>query len=516
MADRVEKGESMAKTAQAGSAPKAIGTIAEAQRRLDELAASGAKPAQIERFIVDVFVERNRSIRNVDFQRLDPRSVSDDYLKPRAELYRFVVVRWIRLIFLPSLKPKVADELFMFGLGRLFSSYNDMGVQHCTDVDLNIVAGDGLGKAELERLAKALEELRRRLLELFGIVLEIDPAYTILRACEVAARLEHDDEGIREANARFYKSNERSISVIKDHGPIREGLFALVRGEPDARIFENFLGLKGAKPSYAKLRAGAERLSLIAEGGEKVLASAVIGSKPFEAYCRRALPQGHFLSPPDWVFSMKYFVNRVYDYVGAMRCQGYSLEEIGFDAPVRGDARGSQEGIDPDYRFLRNAHKLMLYLQELITMAIGSFGGARCDYSYISRSRFLRLMEIDGDKFRSDFEEMVLGGDLLLQSEKKDFMAIKRKAQAKARDRFLELKSAERNLLPPGFAYETVHRDDYCARICVPYTWADLGYYVFTRIAARIGRIVDSRLSPRLPSFGMPADDYRQYADTLG
>ena len=298
-------------------------TIAEAQRRLDDLAASGASPEEIERFIVAVFVERNRSIRNVDFQRLDPRSVTDDYLKPRAELYRFIVVRWIRMIFLPGLKQRVADELFMFGLGRLFSSYNDMGVQHCTDVDLNIVTGDGLGKADLDYIAKSLAALKRRLLELFGIVLEIDPAYTILRAGDVAARLLHEDEGIRQANARFYKSNERSISVIKDHSGIREGLFSLVREEPDARIFENFLGLKGAKPSYAKLRAGTERLSLVAEGGEKVLAGAVIGSKPFEAYCRRALPPGRFLSPPDWVFSMKYFVNRVYDYVGAMRCQGH-------------------------------------------------------------------------------------------------------------------------------------------------------------------------------------------------
>ena len=310
-----------------------MSAIAAAKSRLDELAASDSGPEDLERFIVDVFVERNRSIRNADFQRLDARAVSDDYLKPRAELYRFIVTEWIRLIFIPSLKPRVAGELFMFGLGRLFSSYNDMGCQHCTDVDLNIVAGDALSKADLDYLAARLEELRRRLYELFGIVLEIDPAYTILKAGEVAARLAHADEEIREANARFYKSNEKSIHVIKDHASIREGLFSLVRSEPDCRIFENFLGIKGSKPSYAKLRAGSERLGIIAEGGEKVLAAAIIGSKPFDAYCRKSLPPGPFLSPPDWVFSMKYFVNRVYDYIGAMRCHGHSLEEIGFDAP---------------------------------------------------------------------------------------------------------------------------------------------------------------------------------------
>ena len=501
-----------------------MASIAAAKKRLDELAASGSGPEEIERFIVGVFVERNRSIRNADFQRLDPRAVTDDYLKPRAELYRFIVTEWIRLIFVPSLKPRVAGELFMFGLGRLFSTYNDMGCQHCTDVDLNIVAGDRMSEADLDYLARRLDELRLRLYELFGIILEIDPAYTILKAGEVAARLANEDEKIREANARFYKSNEKSITVIMDHAVIREGIFSLVRAEPDSRIFENFLGFEGSKPSYAKLRSGSARLPLIAEGGGRVLAATVIGSKPFAAYCRKVLPPGPFLSPPDWVFSMKYFVNRVYDYVGAMRCQGHSLEAIGFDSPSSlSDERSSSEarqkgspGLDPDYRFLRNAHKLMLYLQELITIAIGSYGGAKCDFSYISRSRFLRFMEIDGDKFRRDFEDMVLGGDLLLQSERKAFLALRDKIDSKANDRFLELRSAQLARLPPGFAHDIVHRDDHCARICVPYSWADLGFFVFTRIASRVGRIVDSRLVPRLPRFGMKAGDYRRYEELLG
>jgi hypothetical protein len=500
----------MARTAPERIATPDTSPLAAAERRLDELAAAGAGPEELERLIVAVFTERNRTIRNTDFQRLDPRRVSEDYLKPRAELYRFVVTRWMRMIFLPSLKPRVAKELFVFGLGRLFSSYNDMGVQHCTDVDLNIVAGDGLGKADLDCLASGLESLKRRLYETFGIVLEVDPAYTILKSKEVAARLVHGDEELRAANLRFYKSNEKTITVIQDEPEIREGLFSLVRAEPDASIFENFLGFKGKKPSYAKLRLLTEPLPIVAEGGESVLAGSVIGSRPFEAYCRRVLPPGPFLSPPDWVFSMKYFVNRVYDYVGAMLCQGHGLEAIGFDESA------PELGMDPDYRFLRNAHKLMLYLQELITIVIGSFGGARCDFSYISRSRFLRFMEINGDKFRRDFEGMVLGGDLLLMSERKDFLALERKIAAKSQDRYLELRNGELSRLPPSFAYEIVHRDDHCARIRVPYSWSDLGFYAFTRIAARIGRIVDTRLVPRLPSFGMGKEAYRAYVEGLG
>ena len=126
-------------------------------------------------------------------------------------------------------------------------------------------------------------------------------------------------------------------------------------------------------------------------------------------------------------------------------------------------------------------------------------------------------MEINGDKFRRDFEGMVLGGDLLLQSESKDFLALERRIASKSRDRFIELRtSGELSRLPPGFDYELVHRDDHCARIGVPYSWADLGYYAFSRIAARIGRIVDSGLVPRLPSFGMAEEDYRAYVEGLG
>jgi hypothetical protein len=496
----------MGKTAPDRATVPATISIAAAHKRLDELASAGAAQSELERFIVGVFIERNRSIRNIDFQRLDPRTVTEDYLKPRAELYRFIVVGWIKLLFLPSLKARVREELFMFGLGRLFSTYNDMGVQHCTDVDLNIVAGDRMSKADMDYIERSLDALKRRLYELFGIVLEIDPAYTVLKAREVAARLAHADDEIREASLRFYKSNERSIHVIKDQPEIRESLFSLVRAEPDIRIFENFLGLKGSNPSYTKLRAGSERLSIVAEGGERALAASVVGSKPFDTYCRKTLPSGRFLSPPDWVFSMKYFVNRVYDYVGAMRCRGHSLEAIGFDSTEP----------DPDFRFLRNAHKLMLYLQELITIAIDSYGGSRCDYSYISRSRFLRFMEINGDKFRRDFENMVLGGDILLLSEKKDFLELNAKIATKSSDRFLELKATALALLPAGFAYEIVHRDDYCARISVPYSWSDLGYFAFSRIAARMSRIVDDRLVPQLPSFGMASEDYRLYSECLG
>lgn len=473
--------------------------IAAAERRLEELEASGADAERLKRLIVDVFIACNRSIRNADFRRLDPATVVEAYLVPRRELYCFVVIQWVRRLFLPALKPALAEGMLLFGLGRLFSAYNDMGVQHCTDVDLNVIVKDSTSAEDLALLRGRLAELRSELAERFGVKLEIDQSFTVLRAKEVAARLSHEDEAIREANRRFYKSNAGSLRVIVDHEGIRRKVFSLVEGEPDSRLFENFLGLECGKQSYSKLRYGLESLHIVAEGGVPASAAAVIGSRPFDDWCRRLFPRKDFLSPPDWVFSMKYFVNRVYDYVGAMRNLGRSLEEIGLDRIE------PKLGMDPDYRYLRNAHKLMLYLQELITLTMASFG-AELDSSYISRARFLRFMELGGDKFKRDFDEMVLKGGLLSQSAAERYKILRHKVASKARDRFLAGKAAELALFPPDFRYEVVHLDSHDYKISVPYSWGDLGYFAFSAIAERIASIVETRLVPRLRSFGSPTE----------
>ncbi|HSV57175.1 MAG TPA: hypothetical protein VLH39_08745, partial [Magnetospirillaceae bacterium] len=218
---------------------------------------------------------------------------------------------------------------------------------------------------------------------------------------------------------------------------------------------------------------------------------AVIGSQAFGQHCYRTLRKIPFASPPVWYFSMKYFVNRVYDYICAMRNLGYSLEEVGFDS------RGTRGGPDPDYNFLRNAHRLMLYLQELMHLSMKTFG-MDCDYSYISRPRFLRFMEVSGQKFRKDFEELVLGGGILPPTGRERFRLLQRKIEERATDRIVLLRAEEREALPEGFVHEVIDRDSAHCRINVPYSWADLGFLVFCIIAARIGQIVDTRLLPSL------------------
>lgn len=486
--------------------PPSIG-LADVQRKLDALFESGAGAERIERYIVDEFVERNRSIRNEDFRRLDPATVADDFLRPRRDLYCFAVINWIRKIFLPSLRGRIAEGMLVFGLGRLFSAYNDMGVQDGTDADINVVVADSLSAADRSYLEKRLKELKRELYDRFAIILDFNPAYTLLRARDIADRMRSRDAEARISAIRFYKSNEKSIVLIKDHEELREAVFSRVRAEPDSRLFENFLGLREGV-SYAKLRSGAEELPVLLDGGGRALVGTLIGSKPFELHCRRLYPRDEFVSPPDWVFSMKYFVNRVYDYVGAMRGIGRSLEEIGFVAP-RGGA------LDPDYLYLRNAHKLMLYLQELVTLAVGSYNDAACDYTYISRGRFMRFMEIHAEKFSRDFDGMVVKGGLVSAGAKKRYDMLRQKIKSKQRDRFLELSVKERARLPKEFACETVYRDATKCRICVPYSWGDLGYFVFSSIASRIGSIVDEKLVPRLPYLGMSAEDYRRHAIAL-
>jgi hypothetical protein len=488
--------------------PPAAG-LAAVQRALDELADSGAGAAELERFIVGVFVERNRAIRDADFRRLNPATVADDYLRPRRDLYCFAVVNWMRRIFIPSLKPRVAERMLVFGLGRLFSAYNDMGVQDCTDADINVIADDSLSPADRTYLSDRLKDLKRDLYDRFMIVLDLHPSYTLLRAKDVVARMRSRDAATRTSALRFYKSNERSIAVIKDDEALRERIFSIARAEPDSRLFENFLGLRDGA-SYAKLRSGAEALPVLLEGGERGQVGTLIGSKPFDQYCRRLFPRDKFLSPPDWTFSMKYFVNRAYDYVGAMRCAGRGLEEIGFDAPDR------RLGADPDYLYLRNSHKLMLYLQELVTLGVGSYNDAMCDYTYVSRARFMSFMEIHAEKFRRDFDEMVSGGNLLSAGAKKRYDMLRQKIHAKARDRFLEMSVQERARLPPDFKCETVYRDARKCRICVPYSWGDLGYFVFSSIASRIATIVDERFVPRLRDLGMSEEDCRRHAEVLG
>lgn len=477
--------------------------------RMDEqmagLASRGASLQEKIAFLKEVFVERNRAIRNSDFKLFNPKSVDEDYLLPRKDLHRFVVENWVRHIFLPSLSKRQANSVFFFGLGRLFSTYNDLGVQYSTDVDFNIITRRGLPASELADLRSRMDRLRGDLLENFGIVVELHPDYTVLPEKAILERFDQADERSRLEHSLFYKSNAASIRVLHDQPEVRRNVFSRIDELPDAYLFEHFVGLRGARTTFFKLRSGQALEIGLDSPGESALVKSVIGSMSFDLYCRRVFPQKYQVSPPEWHFSMKYWVNRVYDYVCAMRNLGYGLKQIGF-------AESGPEGRpDPDFLYLRNAHKLMLYLQELAQNTLNAYS-SRPDVSYMSRSRFLRFIDVDGDKFRADFEEMVLAGELIPPSRRNGYLALQNKIRAKARDRFLEGPIEGLKAFPPGFRYESTHKDSNRYRICVPYSWADLGYFAFSAITERIAKIVETRLLPALPRLGMPEETLALYS----
>ncbi len=463
------------------------------QEKLDGMVARGADFRKRSKFLSAVFTEKNRKIRNFDFQSLNPTTVAADYLLPRKDLSNFTIGNWFKHIFLPILGPKLEANMFIFGLGRLFSAYNHTGVQHSTDADINIIVKDSLALASRQKIARELAILKNTLFDSFQIVLEVNPEFTLLREKEVIARLTHADPAVRNPALLFYHANKNSLRIISDEASIRENVFSHVRDLPDRLLFENFLGFGNPKISFMKLHADRIPLPILVDGGcEEVFTESVIGSGTFSAKSRALYPRKLFLSPPDWVFSMKYFVNRTYDYVCAMRHLGWELQDIGFDQV------SPKLGVDPDYRFLSSAHGLMLYLQELIYLLMKSYG-EQCDSSYISRSRFLRFMEIDGDKFRKDFDKIVIGGGLLLSSEESRYRTLAHKIKTRSRDRVMQGDLAELKRYPHDFHYELLSRDRSTFKICVPYTWADLGYFVFDTIAARVAGIVTGRLIPALP-----------------
>ncbi|PKL07380.1 MAG: hypothetical protein CVV51_14410, partial [Spirochaetae bacterium HGW-Spirochaetae-7] len=131
----------------------------ELENELDARSSGGASLEELSSIIEKTYVRRNRTIRDVAFHRLDPASVEDDYLYPRKDLNRFAVENWIRRIFLGGLEQRIVDRLFVFGLGRLFSTYNDLGAQHATDIDLNIVVEDSLPAKDMAGLSGGLADL---------------------------------------------------------------------------------------------------------------------------------------------------------------------------------------------------------------------------------------------------------------------------------------------------------------------------------------------------------------------
>jgi len=458
------------------------------QDQLDAAIERGISPTKLETFFVGFYTEQSKVINPNEIQDVSMGTLERKILRPRQDLYLFVLYNWLKFIFLPTLDRTIIENLLIFGVGRIFSSYSNVGVQYCTDADLNFVAMDSVSKADITALASAVKKLKQRIWDLFCIIVEVDASFTVLRAQEIKERLMHSNREARMAATLFYKGNADSLFVIHDNPELREDIFKQVRQLPDSLLFDNFLGYNPVKTTFARLRDDNVKLSIISDSTQqKETVDALIGTKMFSHKCRQLAGIHPELYPQKWCFSMKYTVNRIYDYVSAMHHAGYSLKDLGFS----GDE-------DPDYRFVCQAHRLMLFLQELIHIRLDTYNYLS-DYSYINADRFINFMGIPKGSFRSDFDEIVLSPNFLHASERKHYLALKQYIHDKE---LLNLSMNEEQVieLRKQFGLEIHHLGNGSGKnpVTVPYTWGGVGFFVFNAVENRLSAIVDEKLVPSL------------------
>jgi hypothetical protein len=458
------------------------------QRQLDAACARGITDERLEAFLVTLYTEQSKAINPNDIQNVTLGTLEQNILRPRQDLYLFILFNWITRLFMPRLDQRIAKNLLVFGVGRIFSAYNDVGVQYCTDADLNFVLRDSATKSDVARLNAAVRDLKQRMWDIFFIIVEVDASFTVLKERDINARLAATNEETRLAATLFYKGNARSLFVLYDNPEIRNAVFGPVRELPDTLIFENFLGNNPIKSTFARLREGIAQLAVISDSTQqKESVETLIGTRGFMHCCRQLVAIHPDLYPPQWCFSMKYTVNRVYDYVSAMVHAGYTLREIGFTGKT-----------DPDYQFLCQSHRLMLFLQELIHIKLDTYNRLS-DYSYISSERFTGFMDTPKGSFRTDFDEIVLSSNFLLASQRKHYLYLKQAVQRK-QDILLSLTNEQMERLSEVFGFHFRHIDRGSGRTpaSVPYTWGGVGFFVFSAVEARLSAIVDEKLVPAL------------------
>ncbi len=458
------------------------------QKLLDDAVARGLSVAKLEAFLVNFYAEQSKIINPELAQDVSISSLEGKIMRPRQDLYLFIISNWLRYIFIPALSPKVSGCLCVFGVGRIFSAYSNMGVQYCTDADLNFVVGDDLSAAALTRLKQEVRKMQQYIGELFNILVEVDSTFTVLRVSEIKARFTDPDPVTRLCSTLFYKVNADSLCVLHHNEALLQEVFARVRQLPDSMFFENFLGDNPAKSTYLRLRDEIVPLDIVDDISKKVVyAEFVIGTRKFARSCRYLYSVHPELYPPQWCFSMKYCVNRVYDYISAMQHSGYRLSQLGFSGPS-----------DPDYHFVCQAHRLMLYFQELIHLQLDSFSGLS-DYSYISMERFTDFMRLPKSSFVKDFDGIVLSRNFLYASQRNQYRNLKSAIHAK-KDLHLYLSSEQEHELANLFGFKFHHFDKGSGKsaLTLPYSWGGLGFFVFNAVETRLSQIIDTKLYPAL------------------
>jgi hypothetical protein len=459
--------------------------------------------AAIIQFICAVFTTRSSALRSVNIDRLDPKAVSEHILIPRQKLYTFILYNWIRFIFIPAVGEDIAGKILIFGIGRIFSSYNDTGIQHCTDADIDFVADNSLSKDNLVLLKTYVSIFKREIAENFNILVEVNPVFTVLTVAEIERMIQSNDPSISQSAVNFYKCNESGMFVLHENKRIRESVFSTARKYPNSLFFTYFIGINISKPNVLRIYSGDSELPLISvKQSYKQSTSSVIGSKKFKITARRLSTLHEDIFPGEWYFSTKFSVNRIYDYISAMNRVGYSLNEIGFT------------GVDDaDYRFICAAHSFMLYLQEVTYHKLDSFNDEMNDYTYMSSDRFEKFVKISGDAFFRDFDEYIIKGGLLKERQRKQYIRLRNCILQNNRDRVIDgnTEFVSRLAQEHKLHHDVDHMDNTRVKICIQYTWADIGYFVFDSISDRVIAIIRDKFIPPLTSFGITDTEITAY-----
>ncbi len=460
------------------------------QEKLDNAIARGMSREKLEAFFIGMYTDQAKSINKADIQQVSIKTLESSILKPRQDLYVFILYNWIRYLFIPTIDEELQDRMLIFGVGRIFSAYSNIGVQYCTDADLNFVLDDSVTDEQEQRCIQAVCDLKQQIWDLFAIIVELNPSFTVLRLSEIRERLAHQDSEIRLSTVLFYKGNSHSLFVMHENQDLFKAIFEEVKSFPDKFIFENFLGTNPSKPGYTRLKNDEVPLFIVSDATlEPERARHVIGSRSFVQHARKLAGIHPDLFPQRWIFSMKFTVNRAYDYVSAMINAGYSHKDIGFTG-----AR------DPDYVFLCQSHRLMLFLQELIHIKLDSYTNL-CDYSYISAERFAGFMDPPKGLFRRDFDTMVLSPNFLLASQRQRY-SFYQKAIHKKEEIALSITDTQLDKLSRQFGLQFRHLDKGSGKnpVAVPYTWEGLGFFVFSALENRLAGIISKKLAPAIRS----------------
>lgn len=433
-------------------------------------------------FIRNIFMSETKIIEKFE---IIPKNISFDRLRYRKDLYFFVIKNWTTHIFLPSIDNALRDNMLMFGLGRIFSSYNLIGAQLSSDFDFNIIVSDIIDKIQIEDLYQKLVEMKEFFFIEFRIVMEINPEFSLLYLSQVIEGL----EDIK--NKMFYKSIDNSFFLFQDNQEIRNSVFKKVEPLPDSYVFEHLLGLQSAKPTILKINRG-DPLAIIPDRGDAVVnTKAVIGSNTFSKYIRQYYPREEVISPFVWVFSMKFSVNRVYDYICIMQNKGYSIKQLGLE--------------EYEFNYLENAHKMMLILQEIKQQQFQrECFNKHCDFSYFSKERFDDFMNYQNTEFFNDFELMMLNKGLVNKPRLKELYYKVKEGIIEKKNHYFWVEPKKQEIIQKHDYTLIEKHQNGSIRVSIPYCWSDLGFFVFSVIAFRIEEIVINKMYPAVTKISLP------------